>query len=260
MDLSKSKINKNKNYKDSQGESMNMMRAAPLERCTTCLCGQCSVSEVSKVHALNSALDHAYSVFGVGVVFFDSKQYLTHLNELARVKLKLPTDFILMGGDLISECFNQQSQIELRSSIDQLINNKGANEINLNLTIKEEKNTVMLQRLEKTAFGIDVPGVVMFIFESNLNNDKSSADVARIFGLTKAEARLTLAITNGMTATEYSSEHGISINTAYSQIKAILAKTGTQRQAELIKLVLEHSPSLERRKSKMSIVAERRVS
>lgn len=48
---------------------MNMMRAAPLERCTTCLCGQCSVSEVSKVYALNSALDHAYSVFGVGLVF-----------------------------------------------------------------------------------------------------------------------------------------------------------------------------------------------
>ncbi len=118
---------------------MNMMRAAPLERCTTCLCGQCSVSEVSKVYALNSALDHAYSVFGVGVVFFDREQYLTHLNELARVKLKLPTDFILMGGDLISECFNQQSQIEIRSSIDQLINNKGANEINLNLTIREKK-------------------------------------------------------------------------------------------------------------------------
>jgi DNA-binding CsgD family transcriptional regulator len=164
-----------------------------------------------------------------------------------------------MGGDLISECFDHQSQTEIRNSIDQLVNNKGANEINLSPIIREEKNTVMLQRLEKSAFGIDSPGVVMFIFESNINNDKSSADVARIFGLTKAEARLTLAITNGMTATEYSLEHGISINTAYSQIKDILAKTGTRRQAELIKLVIEHSPSLERRKNKMTIVAERRA-
>jgi DNA-binding CsgD family transcriptional regulator len=54
-------------------------------------------------------------------------------------------------------------------------------------------------------------------------------------------------------------QHGISINTAYSQIKDILAKTGTRRQAELIKLVIEHSPSLERRKNKMTIVAERRA-
>ena len=235
------------------------MTAAPMERCRTCFCGQCSVSEISKVQALNSALDHAYSAFGIGVVFFDSEQYLTHLNELARVKLKLSTDFMLIGGDLISECFNHQSQTEIRNSIDQLVNNKGANEIHLNTIIREEKNTVMLQRLEKSAFGIDSPGVVMFIFESNISNDKSSADVARIFGLTKAEARLTLAIVNGMTATEYSLEHGISINTAYSQIKEILAKTGTRRQAELIKLVIEHSPSLERRKSKMTIFAERRA-
>ncbi len=117
----------------------------------------------------------------------------------------------------------------------------------------------MLQRLEKSAFGIDTPGVVMFIFESDLNNDKSSADVARIFGLTKAEARLTLAIANGVTATEYCSNNGISINTAYSQIKNILSKTGTRRQAELVKLVLQHSPSLEKRKVNIPIVNERRV-
>lgn len=238
---------------------MNMMKAVPIEKCRTCVCAQCSTSEVSKVYALNSALDHAYSVLGVGLVFFDSDSNLTHLNELARIKLKLPEDFILMGGDLIDECFSHQSQAELRNSIDQLVNNKGANEIHLKATIREEKNSVMLQRLEKSAFGIDAPGVVMFIFESNSNNDKSSADVARIFGLTKAEARLTLAIANGMTATEYSSENGISINTAYSQIKDVLAKTGTRRQAELIKLVLEHSPSLERRKINIPIISERRI-
>lgn len=238
---------------------MNMTRATPMERCRTCLCGQCSISEVSKVYALNSALNHAYAVFGVGLIFFDSDGNLTHLNEFARVKLKLPEDFILMSKDIISECFNYQSQTELRNSIDQLINNRNANEIYLNTTMKEEKNTVMLQRLEKSAFGIDTPGVVMFLFESNIDNDKSSADVARIFGLTKAEARLTLAIANGVTATEYCSNNGISINTAYSQIKNILSKTGTRRQAELVKLVLQHSPSMERRKIHIPIVAERRV-
>lgn len=238
---------------------MNMLKAAPIERCRTCFCGQCSVSEISKVYALNSALDHAYSVFGVGLVFFDNDSNLTHLNELARIKLKLPEDFILMGGDIIDECFNYQSQTDLRYSLEQLINNKDENQIHLSITIRGEKNAVMLQRLEKTAFGIDIPGVAMFIFESNLNNEKSSADVARIFNLTKAEAKLTLAIANGMTASEYSLEHGISINTAYSQIKDILAKTGTKRQAELIKLVLEHSPSLEKRKKNIPIMVERRT-
>ena len=121
-----------------------------------------------------------------------------------------------------------------------------------------EDNVVMLQRLEKTAFGISAPGVAMFIFESKRDNDSSSAEVARIFGLTKTEARLTLAIVNGMTAAEYSEKYGISINTAYSQIKEVLAKTGARRQAELVKLVLEHSPSIERRKNIVPIVTDRR--
>jgi hypothetical protein len=109
---------------------MDMMRATPIERCKTCFCGQCSVSEVSKVYALNSALNHAYSVFCV-FGFFDSDRNLTHLIEFAKIKLKLPEDFMLMDGDIIDECFNYKSRAELRNSIDQLINNEGANEIDL---------------------------------------------------------------------------------------------------------------------------------
>lgn len=239
-----------------------MTKAAPQEGCKTCFCAGCAVGEVNKVYALNSALDYAYSVFGVGLVFFDHNLNLTHLNELARIKLTLPEEFIVMGGDVITECFSLQTQKELKNAINVLINHKNSNEIYLNAIIREEKSTLMLQRLENSAFGITAPGVVMFMLDSNLDNDKSSADIARIFGLTKAEARLTQAIANGMTAAEYSALHGISINTAYSQIKAILAKTGTQRQAELIKLVLEHSPRLERRKNKIAIAdmtADRRL-
>jgi DNA-binding CsgD family transcriptional regulator len=173
--------------------------------------------------------------------------------------LRLPEEFILTGRDFLGDCFDSKSQAELKMSIDQLYSAKVSEEIKLNIPIRGEDNVVMLQRLEKTAFGINAPGVAMFIFESNHNNDSSSADVARIFGLTKTEAKLTLAIVNGMTATEYSEQHGVSINTAYSQIKDVLAKTGTRRQAELVKLVLEHSPGLEKRKhSNVTVLVDRR--
>lgn len=237
---------------------MNMTKVAPIEKCNTCFCGQCSASEIGKMYALNSALDHAYSILGVGLVFFDNEINLTHLNDLAKSKLNISDEFILTGGDVINECFSKKSQAELKVSINQLIYTDTANEIRHHASIKGEDNVVMLQRLEKTAFGISAPGVAMFIFESKRDNDSSSAEVARIFGLTKTEARLTLAIVNGMTAAEYSEKYGISINTAYSQIKEVLAKTGARRQAELVKLVLEHSPSIERRKNIVPIVTDRR--
>lgn len=238
---------------------MNTTKVAKMGKCQTCVCGECAASEIGNMYALNSALDDAYSVLGVGLVFFDSNKNVTHLNQLARTRLKLPEEFILTGRDFFDDCFDSKSQAELKTSIDQLYSTKVSGEIKLNIPISGEENTVMLQRLEKTAFGINAPGVAMFIFESNHNNDSSSADVARIFGLTKTEAKLTLAIVNGMTATEYSEQHGVSINTAYSQIKDVLAKTGTRRQAELVKLVLEHSPGFEKRKNNnIAILIDRR--
>ncbi len=238
-----------------------MIKAASMERtkkCVACFCGQCAASEINQVYALNSALDQAYSVFGIGVVFFDHEKNLLHMNDLARVKLKLPEAFILMGKDLIHEVFDNHSSKKIENAIDQLLTIDGINEIRIDLPTRDQEYSVMLQRLEKSAFDIDASGVVMFIFESTPDDDSSSGDIARIFGLTKTEARLTHAIANGMTAAEYSEKHGISINTTYSQIKNILAKTGTRRQAELVKLVIQYSPTLDRRKSQIPIFSERR--
>ena len=237
------------------------MKAAPMDRakkCMTCFCGQCAASEINQVYALNSALDQAYSLFGIGVVFFDNEKNLLHMNELARVKLKLPEAFILMERDLIHEVFDSYSRTKIENAIDQLLEIDDINEIRISLPTRDQKYSVMLQRLEKSAFGMDAAGVVMFIFEPVSDNDSTSTDIANIFGLTKAEARLTHAIAHGMTAAEYSEKHGISINTAYSQIKNILSKTGTRRQAELVKLVIQHSPSLDRRRSQIPIFTERR--
>lgn len=228
---------------------MNTTKVAKMGKCQTCVCGECAASEIGNIYAQNTALDDAYSVLGVGLVFFDGNKNVTHLNQLARTRLELPEEFILTGGDFFDGCFDSKSRAELKMAIDQLYSNTVSGEIKLTIPIRGEENVVMLQRIENTAFGINAPGVAMFIFESKSNNDASSAEVARIFGLTKAEARLTLALVNGMTATEYSAKHGVSINTAYSQIKEVLAKTGTRRQTELVKLVLEHSPGFERRKN-----------
>lgn len=237
---------------------MTKTTATPIEKCKTCACNECAASELGRIYVLNAALNNAYAILGVGLVFFDMNKNVTHINELARSSLHLPNEFILLGKDLISECFDHASQIKIKTSIDQFGLQQISNELKLNVSIQGVNTPVMLQKLEDTAFGIHAPGVVMFMFESKLSDESAFADVARIFGLTKAEAKLTLAIVNGMTASEYAEKHGVSINTAYSQIKDVLSKTGTRRQAELVKLVLEHSPGYERRRNKVIQVQHER--
>lgn len=60
---------------------------------------------------------------------------------------------------------------------------------------------------------------------------------AQRFGLTPAELRLCIALTDGLSLAEYSEQFHISPHTARSQLKRIFAKTGTHRQVQLLRLI-----------------------
>lgn len=65
------------------------------------------------------------------------------------------------------------------------------------------------------------------------------ADALRIaFAVTAAEARLLSALVAGHTLEDYAVLHGLSRNTVKNQLAALFDKTATQRQAELVSLVL----------------------
>jgi DNA-binding CsgD family transcriptional regulator len=58
------------------------------------------------------------------------------------------------------------------------------------------------------------------------------------FGLTLAEAEVALALSLGLTPQEIADQRVASIHTVRNQIKAILAKTHSRRQADIARLVV----------------------
>ncbi|MCL6482925.1 MAG: LuxR family transcriptional regulator [Janthinobacterium lividum] len=62
------------------------------------------------------------------------------------------------------------------------------------------------------------------------------AVLERPCGLTGAEWSLALALADGMEPAEYAQRQGVRISTVRSQIRAILAKTGTHRSSEIASL------------------------
>lgn len=57
------------------------------------------------------------------------------------------------------------------------------------------------------------------------------------FGLTPAETRLALALANGARLNDFAERQQITVSTARAQLKSVLAKTSTHRQAELVALI-----------------------
>lgn len=60
----------------------------------------------------------------------------------------------------------------------------------------------------------------------------------RLFALTPALSRLAAALAAGKTVREYADEARVTEGTARQQLKELFARTGTSRQAELVRLIL----------------------
>ena len=77
--------------------------------------------------------------------------------------------------------------------------------------------------------------IALFLSHSADVPQFDAADVASLFSLTPAEARLAGAIAAGETLTDFAERRGISVGTARIQLKQVLAKTASGRQAELVR-------------------------
>ena len=82
------------------------------------------------------------------------------------------------------------------------------------------------------------PLAAVFISDPGRPVEAPGEVLQRLFGLTPAEAGVLERIVRGATVNATARELGISLNTARSHMKSLFAKTGTNRQAELIRLVL----------------------
>jgi len=65
----------------------------------------------------------------------------------------------------------------------------------------------------------------------------SAALLARVYGLSRAEALVAQGIAQGESLEEVATRLQIKITTARSQLGSIFAKTGTRRQAKLVVLL-----------------------
>ena len=62
--------------------------------------------------------------------------------------------------------------------------------------------------------------------------------LSQVYGLTPMEAQVAAAVGNGMDISEIAKSNNTTNHTVRSQLKAVFHKTGTRRQAELVRLLV----------------------
>jgi DNA-binding CsgD family transcriptional regulator len=92
-------------------------------------------------------------------------------------------------------------------------------------------------RPAQNSFGPWLPSALLFVRDPECATPATSA-LQNLFGLTAAEASIAAALARGQSLEEIAASHGIRIGTARTHLKSILGKTGTNRQAQLVTLLL----------------------
>jgi DNA-binding CsgD family transcriptional regulator len=93
-------------------------------------------------------------------------------------------------------------------------------------------------RTQTLRLGKETPVVAIFISDPERKPAKRSSVFAQLYGLTRAEARLAESLADGKGLKETSEQLGVAQSTLRSQLKSVFAKTNTNRQGQLIRLIL----------------------
>ncbi len=187
------------------------------------------------------------------VVLIDANRRIAFCSEAARA--------ILHRGDVVCDdngllgCRSAESDLDLTLALREL----ALEPINSNDAAKApvDRRSIRLRRKSGSqivagtllalrpkdvmgAFGRS-PQALLTIYEPGVGTDVDSFLLSTTFDLTPAEARVAARLASGLTLEEMARESKVSITTVRSHLQSVFEKTGTNRQADLVRLLLAAS-------------------
>ncbi len=155
--------------------------------------------------------------------------------------------------ELASGCFMAESSgrlrlrdplqhLELARAVDRLIGNRSAGPETLVLFDEDRRQVVKVSpigsNLDSTPLRLFPPRAqLLVLFRDVMQAERVDPSFARIYQLTPAEMKLCDGLLSSLSLAEIAASRAIAIDTARHQLKTIFAKTGTNRQVELVRLM-----------------------
>jgi DNA-binding CsgD family transcriptional regulator/PAS domain-containing protein len=208
-----------------------------------------TISNVLDVQAIEKArLAETLDALKLGVVLANEDSRILHANRAAEEMMREGGP--LRGRDGVLRAERGAASREIRSAIRQAARNEsgiGKTGLAVRLTDEDGEAPVVAHVLPLAGGEIRSrlePAAVAAVFVNPKVDDAASAQaVASTFGLTLAETRVLTRILTGSTVAEAAADLGVAPTTARTHLDSILAKTGTSRQSELIRLAAQIAPT-----------------
>lgn len=206
---------------------------------------------LSEARAHSAGAEAALEMLPTGIVMLGSRGEIVFKNQSAACTIAEKDGLLVTGNQLRAERSVESehltAMVESALSVSTGVGMSAGGGIlisrrtrpPLQVVISPIRNT-KVQSFQKTA-------AIAFINDPLRRNRPPEAVLRQVHGLTSAECRIALLLSDGHAPRQIAGMLGVTDNTIRSQIKSIYGKTGVKRQSELVRLLLNHAgPSIQR--------------
>jgi DNA-binding CsgD family transcriptional regulator len=181
----------------------------------------------------------------VGVVLTGPTAEVMHMNRAARTIVSASDGLVLnrnrMGASRASE---GRTLVELvrRASSEDLGHDAGTRVVQITRSNGRPLMCLVAGlRQPQAEEGRAAPDVAVFVTDPDAFHSPAYEVLRELYDLTPAEARLARLLARGRSLREAARLHTVALSTVRTQVKGVLQKTGTRRQAELVALMAHSS-------------------
>jgi len=210
--------------------------------------------EFSRLRMKESTLMQGLSHIPFGIIVLDESDQTEYTNHVAQ-QILTHHSAISSTPKGISAYYHEQN-LDLQNAITEIARSeidtseRPLKSLGLTHQDNELPLAVMLMPLRNSGMEeltkINSGKVLMIISDHEHSTSQSPDALQNVFKLTNTEARVTIALTNGLTVEQVATLNNVKPSTVKSHIKSIFGKTGVNRQQDLIRLVLSGPYSVNR--------------
>jgi len=198
---------------------------------------------IEKLTGDSKALLAGVAQFDFGVIALDSEGRITNFSTAAKCLLDQQDGIRIFAGRLeaVQPVEDQRLQEILASATQVIESPHRLPENTLLLSRKSDKKPLQLTAFPFVSSELifeQRPRVLVFLSDPSSKPTSRAAVLRELYGLTPAESRLADLLLQGYEVREAANHLRTTLETTRFHLKRVLAKTGTRRQAELMRLML----------------------
>jgi len=202
--------------------------------------------EFTRLRAREAALRAGLDKLVMGVVLFDQLGEVIYVNPMGQSILKHHPAINLQGHIISAARPEERRQLKDNIMKAARLDPDDVENTGIAMGLHDKPGSlplpVMVMPIRSGEVFADIDShhahAAMFLSDPDRSQPLSPEALTAAYQLTPAEARVAVGIANGMGLDEIAEAHDTSVNTVRSQLKAIFRKTRTNRQSELVKLLL----------------------